>query len=214
MGHWESVIALLATGSVGGMICWILMVSQLRQLQVRLTSSETTLKTQAEELDRARADVESWRTKHHTEQLDRARFETEAQRVVGLEIKLQDARTRLEAIASERAALQPSADRLPLLEERIAALSDELTELRSANAGLQAQMREQAQAHSEKIAALTEVRGEIEKDLKNIATDALRANQGAFLELANEAFEKHKTGASADLEARQKAVEALVDPAA
>jgi DNA recombination protein RmuC len=72
--------------------------------------------------------------------------------------------------------------------------------------------KEQAQAHQEKLAALTEVRGEIEKDLKNITADALRANQGAFLELANQVFEKHKTGADAGLEARQKAVEAMVGP--
>src|SRR3984893_2997075 len=59
---------------------------------------------------------------------------------------------------------------------------------------------------------LTEVRGEIEKDLKNITADALRSNQGTFLQLANEVFEKHKAGAEAQLEARQKAVQALVTP--
>ena len=72
--------------------------------------------------------------------------------------------------------------------------------------------KEQAQAHQERLAALTQVRGEIERDLKNITADALRANQGAFLELANQVFEKHKTGADAGLEARQKAVEAMVGP--
>jgi DNA recombination protein RmuC len=67
-------------------------------------------------------------------------------------------------------------------------------------------------AHAEKIAVLTEVRGEIEKDLKNITADALRANQGTFLQLANQVFEKHKAGAEAELEAREKAVQSLVGP--
>jgi DNA recombination protein RmuC len=77
---------------------------------------------------------------------------------------------------------------------------------------LEARMREQSQGHAEKLALLAHVRGEIEKDLKNIATDALRANQGSLVELANEILEKHKLGADADLAARQKAVETLVAP--
>jgi DNA recombination protein RmuC len=73
-------------------------------------------------------------------------------------------------------------------------------------------MGQQALAHAEKVAALTEIRGEIGKDLKNIAADALRANQGTFIEIANELFGKHRAGAEEDLEARQRAVEALVAP--
>ncbi|MBO0766371.1 MAG: DNA recombination protein RmuC [Hyphomicrobiaceae bacterium] len=81
-----------------------------------------------------------------------------------------------------------------------------------ARAALDARVREQSQAHSEKLALLAQVRGEIEKDLRSIAADALRANQGSFVELANEILEKHKLGADADLAARQKAVETLVTP--
>ena len=43
-----------------------------------------------------------------------------------------------------------------------------------------------------------QVRGEIEKDFKALAADALRANQGTFVELASAVFEKHKAGADAD----------------
>jgi DNA recombination protein RmuC len=81
-----------------------------------------------------------------------------------------------------------------------------------ARAALEARLLEQAQGHAEKLALLAQVRGEIEKDLKSIAADALRANQGSFVELANEVLEKHKLGAEADLTARQKAVETLVAP--
>ena len=81
-----------------------------------------------------------------------------------------------------------------------------------AHAALAARLREQSQGHAEKLALLAQVRGEIEKDLKSIAADALRANQGSFVELANEILEKHKLGAEADLAARQKAVETLVTP--
>lgn len=73
-------------------------------------------------------------------------------------------------------------------------------------------LSEQDRGHRDKIDALTAIRGEIEKDLKNIATDSLRANQTAFLELANQVLEQHKEGAAADLDARKQAVEALVSP--
>jgi DNA recombination protein RmuC len=81
-----------------------------------------------------------------------------------------------------------------------------------ARAALDARLREQSQAHADKLAFLAQVRGEIEKDLKALAADALRANQGSFVALANEVLEKHKLGADADLAARQRAVENLVTP--
>ncbi len=81
-----------------------------------------------------------------------------------------------------------------------------------ARAALEARLREQAQGQAEQLALLAQVRGEIEKDLKGIAADALRANQGSFVELANAILEKHKQGAEADLAARQMAVETLVVP--
>lgn len=73
-------------------------------------------------------------------------------------------------------------------------------------------LAEQDRTHHEKIDALTAICGEIEKDLKNIATDSLRANQTAFIEVANQVLDKHKEGAAADLDARKLAVEALVSP--
>ena len=91
--------------------------------------------------------------------------------------------------------MQTEAERVPDLEGRVTALTGEVTGLTAANAQLQTQLYEQAQAHAEKVAVLTEVRGEIEKDLKNITADAMRANQGTFLQLANEVFDKHKAGA-------------------
>ena len=114
----------------------------------------------------------------------------------------QIARVRVEVIANGIGPLEAD---LQQARERLEALSADKAALRTS-------LAEQSQAHQEKLAALTEVRGEIEKDLKNITSDALRANQGAFLELANQVFEKHKSGADAGLEARQKAVEALVAP--
>jgi len=114
----------------------------------------------------------------------------------------QVAGARLEAEASRAAGLEPELHRVR--GQLAAAVAEQVA--------LQAQMREQTQAHTEKLDLLARVRGEIEKDLKNIAADALRANQGSFVELANEVLEKHKLGADADLAARQQAVEGMVAP--
>jgi DNA recombination protein RmuC len=212
MESWAVPLAFLGGVIIGLAIFWALRRSATARLQADLERAQGAVKVAAEELAQAHRAVESWRGQHHAEQLERARFETEARRVAGLEVELQQARSRLESLGAERSALQTDAERVPLLEARIEALTEEVGKLGAAHAQLQTQLEEQARAHAEKVAVLTQVRGEIEKDLKGITADALRANQGTFLQLANEVFEKHKTGAEAELEARQKAVESLVSP--
>ena len=70
-----------------------------------------------------------------------------------------------------------------------------------ARAVAETKLTEQEHGSRERLDALTAIRGGIEKDLKNIAADSLRENQSAFLQLANEVFDKHKQGASAELNA-------------
>ncbi len=212
MEAWPSFIIFLGGIGLGAAICWALLRNAVVRLRADLKAAYDADKARSEELEEARHAAESWRSKHQAEQLERARFETEARRVPGLDTDLQQARARAETLGAEKSALQTAASRIPGLEANVAGLAEEASNLRAANAQLQTQLQEQALAHAEKVAVLTEVRGEIEKDLKNITADALRANQGTFLQLANEVFEKHKTGADAELEAREKAVAALVNP--
>jgi DNA recombination protein RmuC len=68
------------------------------------------------------------------------------------------------------------------------------------------------QGHEREIAALTDMRGEIETRMQALAADALKGNQASFLALANEVFDKHREGAAATLEARQKDIAALLAP--
>src|SRR2546430_320090 len=134
--------------------------------------------------------------------------------VCGLYARLALTRVRLEAESwrskhesqqLERAKFEAEAKRVPALEERIESLLAELTQARSMIVEAQTRVQEQARAHEEKIAALTDVRGGIDEGLKSMTAEALRTNQGAFLELANQVFEKHKVGADAELAARQAA---------
>lgn len=163
-------------------------------------------------LRRARGGAETWRVRHEVMQLELARASAQAGLVRPLEKERDGLRERLEYLTADKSRLETTADRVPNLERQVAALAADLANLQATNSALSAQMREQAQAHQEKIAALTEVKAGIESNLKAMAAEVLQSNQGTFLELANQAFEKHKVGADADLEARQKAVAELVSP--
>jgi len=73
---------------------------------------------------------------------------------------------------------------------------------------LQTRSGEQEKAHNDKIAALTNIRSEIEQELRTMTSQALSNSSSEFIKLANENFEKHKEG----LDSRKKAVEELVNP--
>jgi DNA recombination protein RmuC len=158
------------------------------------------------------AKAEGWRTKYEAERLENSRYVGMVQQLAPLEQERHELRGRLESLTGDKSRLEAVADRVPALERDIAALNGELKNLSAANAALSTQVREQADAHVEKVAALTDVKSGIESELKAMAAEVLQSNQGTFLELANQAFEKHKVGADADLEARQKAVAELISP--
>src|SRR3984893_5221060 len=163
-------------------------------------------------LRRARGEAEAWRARHEALQLELARARAQVELGAPVEKERKDLRERLEFLSAEKSRLETTAERVPQLEREVAALTGELMNTKSANSALTTQVREQADAHREKLAALTDVKSGIENNLKAMAAEVLQSNQGTFLELANQAFAKHKVGADADLEARQKAVAELVSP--
>jgi DNA recombination protein RmuC len=132
----------------------------------------------------------------------------------GLRRELESWRSKHESALLERAKFESEAARVPVLATRIEALLTELSQAKADNAQAQARLEEQARAHDKEVATLKDLRGGIDEELKQLTAQALRANQGAFLELANQVFEKHKTGADAEFAARQSAVADLVSPLA
>jgi DNA recombination protein RmuC len=206
------MIVLLGGLAFGAAGVWLVLRGSAAHLRTELLAAQAAENERAGELTAARGESENWRIKCETERLERARFETEARRVVGLDEEIREFRSRIEKLAVEKSASEIQANQVQDLVAQIDKLRDEANGLKSANVQLETQLHQQALAQDQKIAVLTQVRGEIEKDLKNITADALRANHGTFLHLANEVFEKHKAGAKADIEAGQAAVKALVAP--
>jgi DNA recombination protein RmuC len=93
-----------------------------------------------------------------------------------------------------------------------AGFAAELQQERVALADARATAAADEKAYQREIAALTELRGEIETKLQALAAEALQKNQESFLGLANEVFTKHRDGAATHLEQRQKEIAALLAP--
>jgi DNA recombination protein RmuC len=146
------------------------------------------------------------------ESVARAELAPVAARSNGLEVELRELNWRIEELASEKAAFETAAERIPELDAKVNRLQLVVDGLNIENARLKTELNAQNDSHAKQLEALTAVREEIDKNMKLIAASSLRDNQQGFLKLANETFEKHKQGADAELEARKVAVEGLIKP--
>ena len=90
----------------------------------------------------------------------------------------------------------------------------EISSLLADRASLEATLASEREATKEKLQLLSEARAELENSFKALANSALESNNANFLELARTTLEKYQSQAKGELEAREKAVEALVKPVA
>ena len=94
------------------------------------------------------------------------------------------------------------------------ASKSEISSLLTARASLEATLGAEREATKEKLQLLSEARTELENSFKALANSALESNNANFLDLARTTLEKYQSQAKGELEAREKAVEALVKPVA
>jgi DNA recombination protein RmuC len=92
------------------------------------------------------------------------------------------------------------------------ALRRENAELRTRLAELGARAEAERKGAAEKLALLEEARGRLGDAFKALSADALAGNSQAFLHLARTALERFQEGARGDLDARQQAIDRLVQP--
>jgi DNA recombination protein RmuC len=97
-------------------------------------------------------------------------------------------------------------------DERLACLQSEATELKMEVTGLGTRIQEERKAAEEKLAILDEARQKLSDAFQALSAEALRSNNQSFLDLAKSTLEKFQEGAKGDLELRQKAIDALVQP--
>jgi len=73
-------------------------------------------------------------------------------------------------------------------------------------------LEHEKERHAEKVEAIEEARRQLELTFQGLSQQALKSNTENFLNLARENLSKHQTRAEADLEAKEKAIEALLNP--
>ncbi len=120
-----------------------------------------------------------------------------------------------EALRSEterRAAAEERSGRVAGLETAVARSGEELSSVKADLAATEARLAAERQSAQQSLRLLEEAREKLSDAFKALSSDALRSNNQAFLELARAALEKFQKGAESDLEARQKAVDQLVQP--
>jgi DNA recombination protein RmuC len=86
------------------------------------------------------------------------------------------------------------------------------SQLKSAMDKLEATVAVERRTNEEKAALLARMETQLRESFQALSAEALKTNNQAFLQLANETLEKFQNEAKGDLDLRQQAVESLVAP--
>lgn len=101
---------------------------------------------------------------------------------------------------------------LAVVQEELRTVNSNNSDLKAEVAGLNSTLQEERKTSVEKLQLLNTASAELRQAFQALAADALSNNNESFLQLARTRLDKYQTEAKGDLEARQKAVEALVTP--
>jgi len=101
---------------------------------------------------------------------------------------------------------------LQMARSQLAAQQQVATELRAQAARFEALLEQEQSATQRQQQLLDRATGQLREAFTSLAADALKSNNQSFLDLAKANLEKFQSQARGDLEARQKAVEHLVEP--
>ena len=127
--------------------------------------------------------------------------------------RLADAlRIRLSIAEQDSAAANARVEHLEPLQERLGEAAATIRRLEAEIAARDSAAKAEREAFELRMADMRTLRGEMERDFKNLAGAALGESRQSFLALADEVFKKHRAETAADVEARRKAVEELVRP--
>lgn len=113
-----------------------------------------------------------------------------------------------EALSAEKVR----AERLTMVEGRLAVVSEERDGYLIDVQRLEAQLAATRQAHEARMDELRGMKKELEDRFAALANGVLESNSQAFLGLVTERFEKHKQDADQSLAKRQEAIQNLVKP--
>jgi DNA recombination protein RmuC len=126
------------------------------------------------------------------------------------ETNVEAAKLQMDSVLADNTALKTKVAELgTTLEQERKAAEERLATARETAAAREASFQIAAQ---EKLTLLEEARQKLSDAFQALSAEALRSNNQAFLQLAQETFEKHQIRAKGDLETRHNAIEQLVKP--
>ncbi|MBL4889500.1 MAG: DNA recombination protein RmuC [Candidatus Lindowbacteria bacterium] len=117
-----------------------------------------------------------------------------------------------ERVNSKEEIIRDLTHRLSTSEETNQELQNENSTHQSKLTELQTTLAAERKSIEEKIKILDDAQGKLSNSFKALAQDALAQNQETFANLAKLQMEKIQDGAKGELDARQKAIESLVNP--
>jgi DNA recombination protein RmuC len=132
--------------------------------------------------------------------------------LAGTQSNLAEATNALNVQSAMRAAAEALNSRIPQLEEQLETLRKEAAEREAEISQIRARAEEQSKAAAEKLKLLADAEASLSNAFKALSAEALNSNSQNFLQLATASLEKFQEKAKSDLEAREKAVDALVQP--
>jgi DNA recombination protein RmuC len=119
---------------------------------------------------------------------------------------------RLRRECERRASAEADARRVPGLEARVELAAQQLQHEHARIVQLETRLEEEQRAAKVKLQLLDSAEAAFVNAFKALSADALNQNNNSFLSLATAALERFQEGARTDLETRQRAVDALVQP--
>lgn len=117
------------------------------------------------------------------------------------------------AAAEERASLLPKIENQMAEKDRLlAALTEEITNLKARHASLMTRLDEAEKAHADKLKILENAQQLFTESFKGVAAEALAANNQNFLQLAKSTLQTSVVAGDGDVELRKQAIEQVVAP--
>ncbi len=193
------ILYLIGGVGLGGLFVWLIFHSRLREIRAQGESEKGILN---ERLQAREGQVQEAKISLEKVSLELAKYQEEARRE-----------------GERRCAAEERNQRIPELEmllrgreENLLKIHNDCTDLRARISELETKLEEERKAADEKLSMLEDARQKLSDAFKSLSAEALRTNNQSFLDLAKTSLEKFQEGARGDLEMRQKAIDALVQP--
>ena len=118
----------------------------------------------------------------------------------------------IETLRRDVAVQAARAERVPQLEQSLAALRQERDGLLGALNQAEAKIETIEKSHAARLEELRGLNETLQVKFKTLASDVLEGNSRVFLDRVSERFSTHAETARAELDARQKAIDGMVKP--